>query len=198
MTFTLMDLPYARDALAPHMSENTLNYHYGKHHQTYVNKLNGLVEGKKYADMSLEDVVRASHEAKETGIFNNAAQVVNHDFLWNSLSPNGGGEPSGDIRDAIDESFGGFGEFKEAFTQAATNQFGSGWAWLVADGGKLSVVSTGNADNPMLAGKTPLLTLDVWEHAYYLDYQNNRPGFIETFLTHLANWDFAASNLAKA
>jgi Fe-Mn family superoxide dismutase len=193
-----MDLPYARDALAPHMSENTLNYHYGKHHQTYVNKLNGLIEGTRYADMSLEDVVRAAHDDKATGVFNNAAQVVNHDFLWNSLSPTGGGEPGGDIRDAIDESFGGFDEFKETFTQAAVGQFGSGWAWLVSDGGKLSVVSTGNADNPMLDGKTPLLTLDVWEHAYYLDFQNNRPGFVETFLAHLANWDFAAANLAKA
>jgi len=198
MAFTLMDLPYARDALAPHMSKDTLDYHYGKHHQTYVTKLNGLVEGTEYADMSLEEVMRASAEANATGIFNNAAQVVNHDFLWQSLSPNGGGDPVGDLKDALVEAFGSVDEFKEAFTQAATTQFGSGWAWLVSDGGKLAVVSTGNADNPSLSGATPLITLDVWEHAYYLDYQNNRPGYIETFLSNLANWDFAAANLAKA
>ena len=193
-----MELPYARDALAPHMSKETLDYHYGKHHQTYVTKLNGMIEGTEYADMSLEEVVRASAKAKATGIFNNSAQVVNHDFLWHSLSPNGGGEPQGDLKDALVESFGSIDGFKEAFTQSAIGQFGSGWTWLVSDGGKLGVVSTGNADNPMLSGATPLLTLDVWEHAYYLDYQNNRPGYVETFLTHLANWDFAAANLAKA
>lgn len=193
-----MDLPYARDALAPHMSSNTLDYHYGKHHQTYVNKLNGLVEGSKYAKMSLEDVVRASADANETGIFNNAAQVVNHDFLWHSLSPDGGGEPDGDIKDAIVESFGSFDDFKDEFKKAATTQFGSGWAWLVSDGSKLKVLSTGNADNPMLDGVTPLITLDVWEHAYYLDYQNDRPGYVDTFLNNLANWNFANANLAKA
>lgn len=192
-----MDLPYARDALAPHMSSNTLDYHYGKHHQTYVNKLNGLVEGSKYAKMSLEDVVRASADANETGIFNNAAQVVNHDFLWHSLSPDGGGEPEGDIKDAIVESFGGFDDFKAEFKKAATSQFGSGWAWLVSDGSKLKVLSTGNADNPMLDGVTPLITLDVWEHAYYLDYQNDRPGYVDTFLNSLANWNFANANLAR-
>lgn len=198
MSFTLMDLPYARDALAPHMSENTLNYHYGKHHQAYVNKLNGMVEGKKYASMSLEDVVRASRDAGDTGIFNNSAQVVNHDFLWQSLAPNGGGQPEGDVKDAINESFGGYDDFRKAFADAAAGQFGSGWAWLVADGGKLAVVTTGNANNPMLDGQTPLMTLDVWEHAYYLDYQNDRPGFIDTFLDHLVNWEFASANLAKA
>lgn len=198
MSFSLMDLPYARDALAPHMSSNTLDYHYGKHHQTYVNKLNGLVEGSKYAKMSLEDVVRASADANETGIFNNAAQVVNHDFLWHSLSPDGGGEPDGDIKDAIVESFGSFDDFKDEFKKAATTQFGSGWAWLVSDGSKLKVLSTGNADNPMLDGVTPLITLDVWEHAYYLDYQNDRPGYVDTFLNNLANWNFANANLAKA
>ena len=198
MAFTLMDLPYARDALAPHMSENTLNYHYGKHHQTYVNKLNGMIDGTKYADMSLEDVVRASHEAGDGGVFNNAAQIVNHDFLWLSCSPDGGGQPEGDIKDAINESFGGYDEFRQAFVQAAIGQFGSGWAWLVAESGKLKVVNTGNAGNPMLDGQTPLLTLDVWEHAYYLDYQNDRPGFVDTFLDHLANWSFASSNLAKS
>lgn len=198
MAFTLMDLPYARDALAPHMSKDTLDFHYGKHHQTYVTKLNGLIEGTDYADMSLDEVMRASAEANATGIFNNAAQVVNHDFLWHSLSPDGGGDPEGDLKDALVESFGSVDEFKEAFTQAAATHFGSGWTWLVSDGGKLGIVSTGNADNPSLSGATPLITLDVWEHAYYLDFQNNRPGYIETFLTHLANWDFAAANLAKA
>lgn len=198
MAFSLMDLPYARDDLAPHMSENTLNYHYGKHHQGYVNKLNGTAEGTKYASMSLEDVVRAASEADDSGVYNNAAQVLNHDFLWHSLSPDGGGAPSGDVKDAIEESFGGVDQFREAFTKAATSQFGSGWAWLVADKGKLEVLSTGNADNPMLDGKTPLITLDVWEHAYYLDYQNDRREFVDTFLDHLVNWKFANRNLASA
>ena len=150
MAFTLMDLPYARDALAPHMSKDTLDFHYGKHHQTYVTKLNGLIEGTDYADMSLDEVMRASAEANATGIFNNAAQVVNHDFLWHSLSPDGGGDPEGDLKDALVESFGSVDEFKEAFTQAAATHFGSGWTWLVSDGGKLGIVSTGNADNPSL------------------------------------------------
>ena len=197
MAFTLMDLPYARDALAPHMSKDTLDFHYGKHHQTYVTKLNGLIEGTDYADMSLDEVMRASAEANATGIFNNAAQVVNHDFLWHSLSPDGGGDPEGDLKDALVESFGSVDEFKEAFTQAAATQ-GRGGANPLLSARKLGIVSTGNADNPSLSGATPLITLDVWEHAYYLDFQNNRPGYIETFLTHLANWDFAAANLAKA
>lgn len=195
MAFTLMDLPYPRDALSPHMSKDTLDYHYGKHHQTYVDKLNGLVEGTQYADMSLEEVVRASSKAGDKGVFNNSAQVVNHDFLWNSLSPNGGGEPKGDLKNAIQESFGGFDDFKTKFKETAIAQFGSGWTWLVKSSDKLEVVSTGNADNPMLNGKTPLITLDVWEHAYYLDFQNNRPGYVDTFLDHLANWDFAAANM---
>jgi len=195
MAFNLMDLPYARDALAPHMSKDTLDYHYGKHHQTYVNKLNGMIEGSKYADMSLEEVVRESSKSGDTGVFNNSAQVVNHDFLWQSLAPNGGGEPGGELKDAIDDAFGSFDDFKKKFKEAAIGQFGSGWTWLVKDSGKLAIVSTGNADNPMLSGKTPLITLDVWEHAYYLDYQNDRPGYVDTFLDHLANWEFAASNL---
>lgn len=198
MAFTLMDLPYDRAALEPHMSGNTLDYHYGKHHQTYVNKLNGMVEGSKYEGMSLEDVVRASAEAGDAGVFNNAAQVVNHDFLWNSLSPNGGGAPDGDLGAAIDAAFGSFDEFRSAFAAAAAGQFGSGWAWLVAEGGSVKIVTTGNADNPMLNGQTPLITLDVWEHAYYLDFQNDRPGYVQTFLDHLANWDFAAQNFAAA
>lgn len=198
MAFTLMDLPYDRAALEPHMSGNTLDYHYGKHHQTYVNKLNGMVEGSKYEGMSLEEVVRASAEAGDAGVFNNAAQVVNHDFLWHSLSPNGGGAPGGDLGAAIDAAFGSFDEFRSAFAAAAAGQFGSGWAWLVAEGGAVKIVTTGNADNPMLNGQTPLITLDVWEHAYYLDFQNDRPGYVQTFLDHLANWDFAAQNFAAA
>ena len=198
MAFTLMDLPYDRAALEPHMSGNTLDYHYGKHHQTYVNKLNGMVEGSKYEGMSLEDVVRASAEAGDAGVFNNAAQVVNHDFLWHSLSPDGGGAPDGDLGAAIDAAFGSFDEFRSAFAAAAAGQFGSGWAWLVAEGGSVKIVTTGNADNPMLNGQTPLITLDVWEHAYYLDFQNDRPGYVQTFLDHLANWDFAAQNFAAA
>ena len=198
MAFTLMDLPYDRAALEPHMSGNTLDYHYGKHHQTYVNKLNGMVEGSKYEGMSLEEVVRASAEAGDAGVFNNSAQVVNHDFLWHSLSPNGGGAPDGDLGAAIDAAFGSFDEFRSAFAAAAAGQFGSGWAWLVAEGGAVKIVTTGNADNPMLNGQTPLITLDVWEHAYYLDFQNDRPGYVQTFLDHLANWDFAAQNFAAA
>lgn len=198
MAFSLMDLPYGRKDLAPHMSEDTLNYHYGKHHQGYVNKLNGMAEGTKYAAMSLKDVVRAANEADDTDVYNNAAQVLNHDFLWHSLSPDGGGKPRGDIGDAIKESFGGTDEFRDAFVRAATSQFGSGWAWLVADGGRLEVVNTANADNPMLDGKTPLITLDVWEHAYYLDYQDDRGTFVDTFLDHLVNWQFANRNLASA
>ena len=198
MAFSLMELPYSRDALEPHMSGNTLDYHYGKHHQTYVNKLNGLVEGSQYAEMSLEEVVRASAEAGDTGVFNNAAQVVNHDFLWHSLSPNGGGTPDGELGAAIDAAFGSFDGFRTAFAAAAAGQFGSGWAWLVAEGDTLKIVTTGNADNPMLQGQTPLITLDVWEHAYYLDFQNDRPGYVQSFLDNLANWDFAAKNFAAA
>jgi len=195
MSFTLMDLPYARDALAPHMSKQTLDYHYGKHHQSYVNKLNGLAEGKDYADMSLEEVVRAAHEANDIAVFNNAAQVVNHDFLWQSLSPQGGGEPKGDLKGAINDTFGGYDGFRKKFAAAATGQFGSGWAWLVIQDGKLDIFSTGNAYNPMLDGKTPLITLDVWEHAYYLDFQNDRGSYVDTFFDKLVNWDFATKNL---
>ena len=198
MAFSLMDLPYNRGDLAPHMSEDTLNYHYGKHHQGYVDKLNGMAEGTKYAAMSLKDVVRAANEADDTGVFNNAAQVLNHDFLWHSLTPDGGGKPTGDVKDAIEESFGGIDEFRDAFSEAATSQFGSGWAWLVTDGSRLEVLNTANADNPMLVGKTPLITLDVWEHAYYLDYQNDRRKFVDTFLDHMVNWQFANRNLASA
>lgn len=194
MSFDLPPLPYAKDALVPHMSAETFDYHHGKHHQAYVTKLNELIAGKPEASQSLEDIVLSS----SGGLFNQAAQVWNHTFFWNSMKPKGGGSPTGDLAAAIDRDFGSLDAFKQAFTQAAATRFGSGWAWLVVDDGKLSVTSTGNADTPLREGKTPLLTLDVWEHAYYVDYRNARPKFIDAFLSHLVNWDFAAANLRKA
>lgn len=200
MAFKLPDLPYAKDALEPHMSARTLEFHHGKHHAGYVDKLNAAIEGTDLADKSLEDIIRATeNDASKSGVFNNAAQVWNHTFFWNSMSPNGGGKPSGDIADRIGQCFeGGYDGFRTAFADAAKGQFGSGWAWLVAKGGKLEIRKTPNAHTPVTeSGVTPLLTLDVWEHAYYLDYQNKRPDFIEAYLDHLVNWDFAAENLAK-
>jgi len=194
VSFDLPPLPYAKDALVPHMSAETFDYHHGKHHQAYVTKLNELIAGKPEASQSLEDIVLSS----SGGLFNQAAQVWNHTFFWNSMKPKGGGSPTGDLAAAIDRDFGSLDAFKQAFTQAAATRFGSGWAWLVVDDGKLSVTSTGNADTPLREGKTPLLTLDVWEHAYYVDYRNARPKFIDAFLSHLVNWDFAAANLRKA
>lgn len=193
MAFQLPALPYAKTALAPHISEETLEYHYGKHHQTYVDKLNGLVPGTEFEGKSLEDIVKTS----TGGVFNNAAQVWNHTFFWNSLSPNGGGEPSGALADAIASSFGSFAAFKEQFTNSAINNFGSSWTWLVkkADG-SLAIVNTSNAATPLTdASVTALLTLDLWEHAYYIDYRNARPKYIEAFWA-LANWDFASANFA--
>jgi Fe-Mn family superoxide dismutase len=196
MAFQLPDLPYDQAALEPHISANTLSFHYGKHHQTYVTNLNNLVKDTPLADKSLEDIIRATAgDAAKAGVFNNAAQVYNHTFYWNSMKPNGGGKPSGDLAAKIDASFGGYDQFAEAFAQAATTQFGSGWAWLVAEGDALKVVKTGNAETPLSGSATPLLTIDVWEHAYYLDYQNRRPDYIKTFLVSLVNWDFAAANL---
>jgi len=194
----LPDLPYAKDALEPHISAETLEYHYGKHHATYVDKLNGLIPGTEFESASLEDIIKKA----SGGIFNNGAQVWNHTFYWNCLSPNGGGAPEGGLAEAIDEAFGGFDAFKEAFTNSAINNFGSGWTWLVKDGsGKLEIVNTSNAANPMTDGanpmtdgKTPVLTCDVWEHAYYIDYRNARPKYLESFW-NLVNWDFAAQNL---
>lgn len=194
MAFTLPPLPYDKNALAPHISAETLEYHHGKHHAAYVNNLNKLIEGKPEASKSLEEIIKTS----EGGIFNNAAQIWNHTFYWSSMKPNGGGEPTGDLADAIKRDFGSFEKFSEEFTSAATTQFGSGWAWLVAADGKLSVTKTPNADLPMKHGQTALLTIDVWEHAYYIDYRNLRPKYIETFLKSLANWDFATENLKKA
>ena len=200
MAITLPDLPYARDALAPHISEETLNFHYGKHHQKYVDVMNGMIDGTPHADADLETIIKDS-EGSNQGLFNNAAQVWNHTFYWNSMKPNGGGEPpaGSKIAAAINDSFGSYEEFKKEFAAAGATQFGSGWAWLVAVGGKLEVRKTLNAELPLTqAGVTPLLTMDVWEHAYYLDYQNLRPSYIDTFLDKLVNWDFAEANLAAA
>ncbi|MFK7989293.1 MAG: superoxide dismutase [Sandaracinaceae bacterium] len=191
MAFTLPELPYAKDALAPHISENTLNFHYGKHHQGYVNKLNAAVEADpSLAGKSLEDLVQTA----KGGVYNNAAQIWNHTFYWNSLSPDGGGEPTGAIAEAINANFGSFGDFKTAFTKAAGGHFGSGWAWLVKDGDKLQVIDTHDAGNPLTMGLTPILTCDVWEHAYYLDYQNARPKYIEGWW-NLVNWNHANAQL---
>jgi Fe-Mn family superoxide dismutase len=194
MAFSLPSLPYDKNALAPHISAETLDYHHGKHHQAYVTNLNKLLEGKPEANKSLEEIITA---AGEGGVFNNAAQVWNHTFYWSSMKPNGGGQPTGDLLAAINRDFGGFDKFKAAFADAGATQFGSGWAWLVLDKGKLAVTKTPNADLPMKHGQKALLTMDVWEHAYYIDYRNARPKYIETFLDKLANWDFALENLKK-
>ncbi|MCB1322114.1 MAG: superoxide dismutase [Leptospiraceae bacterium] len=196
MAITLPDLPYAKDALAPHISANTLDFHYGKHHNAYVTKLNDAINGTDLAGASLEDIIKkTAGDSARSGIFNNAAQVWNHTFYWNSMKPGGGGAPSGAIGDKINAAFGSFDKFKEEFKNAAATQFGSGWAWLIEDGGKLAVMKTLNADLPLAHGKKALLCIDVWEHAYYLDYQNRRPDYITTFLDHLVNWDFANQNL---
>jgi superoxide dismutase, Fe-Mn family len=190
MAVTLPELPYAMDALAPHISKETLEYHYGKHHAGYVAKLGPLIEGTEFADASLEDIVRKS----SGGVFNNAAQIWNHTFYWNCLSPKGGGAPTGAIANAINESFGSFEKFKTEFTDAAATLFGSGWAFLVNRGGKLVIEKLANAECPLTTGGKPLLTCDVWEHAYYIDYRNARPQYIEAFWK-LVNWDFANKNL---
>ena len=187
-------LPYAINALEPHVSAKTLALHHGKHHKGYVEKLNSAIAGTAYAGKSLEAIIGAAHEASETGIFNNAAQSWNHTFLWSSMSPNGGGEPIGPLADAIDDRFGDIQGFRAEFKAAALAQFGSGWTWLVRTPTELDIVSTGNADTPLLHGSTPLLTLDVWEHAYYLDFQNKRDAYIDAFLSNLINWEFAAEN----
>ncbi|MCB0391525.1 MAG: superoxide dismutase [Bdellovibrionales bacterium] len=190
MAFTLPDLPYSNDALAPHISPETIEYHYGKHHNAYVTKLNALTEGTDLQSKSLEELIKT----QSGGIFNNAAQVWNHTFYWNCLKPNGGGEPTGPLADAIKNTFGSFDDFKKQFSEAAATQFGSGWAWLVKDAqGRLEILKTSNAENPMTEGKTPLLTCDVWEHAYYIDYRNARPNYVEAFWK-LVNWDFVSSN----
>ncbi len=196
MAIPYEDLPYAADALAPHVSAETFSFHHGKHYKTYVDKGNGMIEGTDLADASLEDIVKAAKEKGDTGLFNNAAQAWNHAFFWKSMSPNGGGDPTGAIAEKITAAFGSFDKFREEFAAAGAGQFGSGWVWLVADAsGAVSIVKTANADTPLTDGVTPLITCDVWEHAYYLDYQNARPKFLDAFLANLINWDFANANL---
>ena len=192
MAFELPALPYAKNRLVPHISEETLEYHYGKHHQTYVTNLNNLIPGTEFESLTLEEII-----VKSSGpIFNNAAQVWNHTFYWNSLAPNAGGEPTGTLAKAINDKFGSFGKFKEEFTKCAVTTFGSGWAWLVKNAdGSLALVSTSNAGCPLTTGQKPLLTCDVWEHAYYIDYRNARPAYLEAFWA-LVNWDFAAANFS--
>jgi superoxide dismutase, Fe-Mn family len=192
MTIELPALPYARNALAPHISSETLDFHYGKHHQTYVDNLNKMIPGTEFADADLETIIKKS----QGGMFNNAAQIWNHTFYWNSLSPNGGGEPKGKLAEAIVKAFGSFATFKEEFTKVAIGTFGSGWAWLVQrTDGSLAIVSTSNAATPITGTDKPLLTCDVWEHAYYIDYRNARAKYVEAFW-NLVNWDFAAKRLA--
>jgi len=194
MAFELPPLPWAESALEPYISAKTISFHYGKHHNAYLTKLNELTKGKPEEKQSLEDIIRAS--AKDKGaLFNQAAQVWNHTFFWSSMKPKGGGEPKGEVADMIKQAFGGLDKFKEEFKNAAVGQFGSGWAWLVLDGGKMKVTKTPNAELPMISGQKALVTCDVWEHAYYLDYQNRRPDFVQTFLDNLINWDFVAKNL---
>ena len=192
MTHVLPPLPYEKNSLEPHISAETLEFHYGKHHQTYVTNLDNLIAGTEFENLSLDEIVKKA----TGGIFNNAAQVWNHTFYWHSLSPNGGGEPTGALADAIIKTFGSFEKFKEDFSKTAITTFGSGWAWLVKNAdGSLALVSTSNAATPLTAGQTPLLTIDVWEHAYYVDYRNLRPKYVEAFWS-LVNWDFATNNFA--
>ncbi|MFN5609413.1 MAG: superoxide dismutase [Holosporales bacterium] len=199
MSFTLPPLPYAINALEPHISSRTLEIHHGKHHNAYVVNLNNLTKDSPLAKQSLEQVIlSAAGDAAKVGIFNNAAQVWNHTFYWHCLKQGGGGQPTGTLAAAIDAAFGSFDAFKEQFKQAAATQFGSGWAWLVAEGKTLKITKTGNADLPMAHGQVALLTCDVWEHAYYLDYQNRRPDYVQTFLDSLVNWEFVAENFEKA
>jgi superoxide dismutase, Fe-Mn family len=190
MAFELPPLPYAQDALAPHISAETLEYHYGKHHQSYVTNLNKLTDDNA-AGKSLEDVIMEA----DGGLFNNAAQVWNHTFYWSSMKPGGGGAPSGAVADAVGSAFGSYDDFKSKFAEAATTQFGSGWAWLVDSGSGLEIMKTANADLPMKHNAKALLTIDVWEHAYYIDFRNARPNYISTYLDHLLNWDFVAENM---
>lgn len=199
MSFVLPELPYAKDALEPHIGAKTLEIHHGKHHQAYITNLNNLLKDSPLALKSLEEIIlESTKDSTKAGIFNNAAQVWNHTFYWHSMKPQGGGKPTGELAKKIDADFGSYEKFVEEFKTAGTTQFGSGWAWLVLDKGKLKVTKTGNADLPLAHNQTALLTMDVWEHAYYLDYQNRRPDYIGTFLDKLVNWDFAAANLKRA
>jgi Fe-Mn family superoxide dismutase len=199
MALEFPTLPYSLDALAPHINSQTLSIHHGKHHAAYVTNGNKLIEGTELAGKSAADIVKATAgKADKVAIFNNAAQAWNHAFYWSSMKPKGGGKPSGNIGKKIDTDLGGYAKFVELFTQAGTTQFGSGWAWLSLRNGKLEVGKTSNAETPLTTGAVPLLTMDVWEHAYYLDFQNRRPDYIKAFLDHLVNWDFANQNLATA
>lgn len=196
MTISLPALPYERNALAPYISEETLNFHYGKHHNTYVVNLNKLIAGTDLETKSLEEIIKISaDDASKAGIFNNAAQVWNHTFYWHSMKPNGGGKPDAEVLAKIEADFGSYDNFVNEFKTAGATQFGSGWAWLVLENGKLKITKTANAHMPLTGNAKPLMTMDVWEHAYYLDYQNARPNYIETFLDKLVNWDFVKQNL---
>jgi Fe-Mn family superoxide dismutase len=199
MAFELPALPYQLSELEPHISARTLEFHHGKHHKTYVDTLNKLVQGTALERASLEDIIReTAGKGDQAALFNNAGQIWNHNFYWHSMTPQGGGAPKGDVAALIQRDLGGPEGFAEAFRTAGATQFGSGWAWLVLENGKLKVTKTANADNPLTHKQTPLLTMDVWEHAYYLDYQNRRPDHIKTFVEHLINWDFVNETLAKA
>jgi superoxide dismutase, Fe-Mn family len=199
MAYELPALPYDYTALEPHITKSTLEFHHDKHHAAYVSKYNDAVKGTDLDSKPIEEVIKAiAGDASKSGLFNNAAQAWNHTFYWNCMKPNGGGAPTGALADKINADFGSFEKFVEEFKTAGATQFGSGWAWLVLDNGTLKVTKTLNAENPITSGQVPLLTMDVWEHAYYLDYQNKRPDYIETFITQLINWDFVSANLAAA
>ena len=190
------DLPYSEEALEPHISAKTLQFHHGKHHKSYVEKVNNLIKGTEFENQDMEDIIRKTHDdSGNTAIFNNTAQAWNHSFYWHCMKPNGGGQPAGEIAERLRSAFGSFDKFVEEFKNAGATQFGSGWGWLVLDEDQLKVVKTLNAETPLASGKKPLLTVDVWEHAYYLDYQNKRPDYLTTFIEKLINWDFVNSNL---
>lgn len=196
MSVTLPELPYSKDALEPHISSKTLEFHHGKHHNAYVTNLNKLIAGTPMENLSLEDIIlKSAKDAAMTGVFNNSAQVWNHTFYWNCMKKNGGGKPSGKVAAEIDKAFGSFEKFMEEIKNAAATQFGSGWAWLVKEGDTLKIMKTSNADTPMVHGAKALLTIDVWEHAYYLDWQNRRPDYIAAFFENLVNWDFVESQM---
>jgi len=199
MAFSLPPLPYPEDALEPDYSARTISFHYGKHHKAYVDNLNKLIAGTEWEGKSLEEIIRlAAADPAKVGVFNNAAQVWNHTFFWHCMKPQGGGRPTGKLAKMLDEAFGSYEKFAEQFKATAVGRFGSGWGWLVLENGALKLVSTPNAETPLTKGQVALLTVDVWEHAYYLDYQNRRPDFVQAFLDKLVNWDFVAKNLAQA
>ncbi len=196
MAFELPPLPFAKNALEPHMSERTLEFHHGKHHKAYVDTANELIHGTPFEQRSLDEVIRATaKDESKSKIFNNAAQIWNHNFFWRCLAPRGGGKPGGELAQAIDKSFGGYDKFRAEFKEACVSQFGSGWGWLVREKDRLKIIQTADAVNPLALGSQALLTCDVWEHAYYLDYQNRRPDFVESFLDHLVNWEHVAAQL---